>query len=317
MASGHRSSADRGDDGGGSAPRVDAGRQREGDLARARIATAQRLRGTLGDDPAGGDDRDAVSELLGLVHVVGGEEDRLASACRPWMTSQAARRANGSNPVVGSSRKSSSGSPISASATSRRRRWPPDRRRRAVGLLGQPAPRSIVSSTGSRSAVVPGVELQTLADGEPGFGVGLLQHDADPVAPLRPGVRGVDAEHRTTSPPVRCGSPPGSRRSSSCRRRWGRGRRTSRRGGPRGRCRAPPRRRRSSCGGPARDGGVALVRCGERARLDVVVEKLHVVHPRSSRAPCRRRSGGSRVEIAAGPPPASPPGADDGQGRVA
>ena len=43
--------------------------------------------------------------------------------------SLAARRAAGSNPVVGSSRKTSSGSPTSASARSRRRSWPPESRR--------------------------------------------------------------------------------------------------------------------------------------------------------------------------------------------
>ena len=54
----------------------------------------------------------------------------------PAMTSQAARRADGSKPVVGSSRKISSGSPISASATSSRRRWPPESAvARCVGLL--------------------------------------------------------------------------------------------------------------------------------------------------------------------------------------
>ncbi|HKA67391.1 MAG TPA: hypothetical protein VKG03_05740, partial [Solirubrobacterales bacterium] len=42
----------------------------------------------------------------------------------PAITSQACRRAEGSKPVVGSSRKSSSGSPISAIPTSSRRCWP-------------------------------------------------------------------------------------------------------------------------------------------------------------------------------------------------
>ena len=66
------------------------------------------------------------------------------------------------------------------------------------------------------------------------------------------------------------------------------------------------------------DGGVALVCCRERARLDVVVENVHVVHPRSAPAPCRRRSGGTRVEIAGRSlHPRLHPGADDAQGRVA
>ena len=45
---------------------------------------------------------------------------RLAISSHDW------RRAAGSNPVVGSSRKISSGSPAMPSARSRRRRWPPD-----------------------------------------------------------------------------------------------------------------------------------------------------------------------------------------------
>ena len=80
-----------------------------------------------GDDPPAGDDRDPVGEPLGLVHVVGGQEDRLAEVAQPAITSHAWRRADGSKPVVGSSRKSSSGSPTRATPTSRRRSWPPER----------------------------------------------------------------------------------------------------------------------------------------------------------------------------------------------
>ena len=83
------------------------------------------------------------------------------------MTSQAARRAAGSKPVVGSSRKISSGSPISASATSSRRRWPPESLPPAVGLLGRARPArssrrrraarcsSRRSSPGTRATVSP------------------------------------------------------------------------------------------------------------------------------------------------------------------
>lgn len=36
------------------------------------------VRGTVGDDPTAGDEDDAVGEFVGLLEVVGGEEDRLA-----------------------------------------------------------------------------------------------------------------------------------------------------------------------------------------------------------------------------------------------
>src|SRR6266545_3266423 len=42
------------------------------------VPAAERLRAALRHDPAGGDDRDPVGEVLGLVHVVGGEQDGLA-----------------------------------------------------------------------------------------------------------------------------------------------------------------------------------------------------------------------------------------------
>ena len=66
----------------------------------------------------------------------------LPSSCRRRIVSHAARRAAGSKPVVGSSRKISSGSPTSASARSRRRSWPPDSvRARASCLLLEPGDR--------------------------------------------------------------------------------------------------------------------------------------------------------------------------------
>ena len=40
-------------------------------------SVCQRSRGALGDDHAVDDYRDAIGEVLGLVHVVGREEDRL------------------------------------------------------------------------------------------------------------------------------------------------------------------------------------------------------------------------------------------------
>ena len=42
------------------------------------VPAAERLRRALGDDPSGGDHGDPVGQVLGLVHVVSREEDRLA-----------------------------------------------------------------------------------------------------------------------------------------------------------------------------------------------------------------------------------------------
>ena len=52
----------------------------------------------------GGEHRDPIGEPLRLLHVVGGEQDRLALVAQPAISSQERRRASGSKPVVGSSR---------------------------------------------------------------------------------------------------------------------------------------------------------------------------------------------------------------------
>ena len=59
------------------------------------MAATERLRRALGDDLTGGDDRNPVRQALGLLHVVRGQEDRLAQPRRPSTTSHAARRADG------------------------------------------------------------------------------------------------------------------------------------------------------------------------------------------------------------------------------
>ena len=64
----------------------------------------------LGDDPAVVDDREAVAERVGLLEVVGREEDRRAAARAAAGSRPTCRaRACGSRPVVGSSRKSTCG----------------------------------------------------------------------------------------------------------------------------------------------------------------------------------------------------------------
>ena len=91
---------------------------------------------------------DPVRQLLGLVEVVRGEQDRRpVLAARPRTRSWNSRRASGSKPAVGSSRNSSSGRPTMPIATSSRRRWPPD----SVGSSGRPAsvsPTAAISSSG-------------------------------------------------------------------------------------------------------------------------------------------------------------------------
>ena len=106
-------------------------------------------------------------------------------ARRPEMTSHDARRAAGSKPVVGSSRKMSSGSPMSASATSRRRRCPPESRVVCWSACSPRPASATVSSTSRGARVVARVELEALADGELDLRLGLLQHDADAVAQAR------------------------------------------------------------------------------------------------------------------------------------
>ncbi|CPU67806.1 Uncharacterised protein [Mycobacteroides abscessus] len=64
-------------------------------------------------------------------------------------SAQNARRAWGSNPVVGSSRNSSSGRPTIPSATSSRRRCPPESWRVRVRAFSR-RPTASITSSGSR-----------------------------------------------------------------------------------------------------------------------------------------------------------------------
>ena len=88
-----------------------------------------------------------------------------------------------------------------------------------------------------------------LAHGEVAVHPAALQHDADALAQRPRAAGGIDAEHRHDPARARCGSPRGSRPSSSCPRRWARAARTPRRARPRSRCRARPRCRRRTCAG--------------------------------------------------------------------
>ena len=81
----------------------------------------------LGHDHAVVDDPHAVGQAVGLLEVLGGEEDGHAVAARRGRsTSSHSARGAGSRPVVGSSRKRMRGGWTSASARSRRRFMPPE-----------------------------------------------------------------------------------------------------------------------------------------------------------------------------------------------
>ena len=80
----------------------------------------------LGDDLAVVDHHDLVGEPVGLLEVLGGQQQRRAAATRSSMTSHISVRPRGSRPVVGSSRKSTGGLATRAPARSSRRRMPPE-----------------------------------------------------------------------------------------------------------------------------------------------------------------------------------------------
>ena len=163
-----------------------------------------------------------------------GSASSAGSSCRARAASgrcsQAVRRAAGSKPVVGSSRKTSSGSPTSATPRSSRRFWPPESvLTRALALLVEPDELDHLVDV-ARPAVVAGEHPVHLAHGQ------RRRQLASAAARRRsaraaPGRRArVDAEHRDLAGVALRGSPRGSRPSSSCRRRSARaGRRPRRR----------------------------------------------------------------------------------------
>ena len=119
----------------------------------------------------------------------------MPSSRRLSISSQERRRADGSNPVVGSSRKSRSGSPTSPRARSSRRCWPPESvLTRAPALLAQ-ADQVDHLPGGPRVRVVAAEQLQHLAHGQLAEVAGGLEHDADPLAEVPPAPLRVEAEH--------------------------------------------------------------------------------------------------------------------------
>ena len=64
--------------------RGDLRRREEGDPGRVTQRQAELLGGTLGRDRAGLQDDDPVCQALGLLHVMGGQEHRLARTAKPF-----------------------------------------------------------------------------------------------------------------------------------------------------------------------------------------------------------------------------------------
>ena len=124
------------------------------------VAAAERPRRPLGDDPAAGDDRDAVGELLGLVHVVRREEDGLAERAQPvdHVPGGAARRR------VEARRRLVEEDQLRVADQRERDVEPPplparELRRERVGLLVEPDERDRLVDV-ARLEVVAGVELR-------------------------------------------------------------------------------------------------------------------------------------------------------------
>ena len=98
------------------------------------------------------------------------------------IAAQQRRRASGSKPVVGSSRKIRSGSPARARAKSRRRRWPPDSLRTWVFRTSASSTTFEQVAERARVRVVAAPDVDELGyPGLPGEAA-LLQDHADPLA---------------------------------------------------------------------------------------------------------------------------------------
>ena len=165
----------------------------------------------LGDDPALAQDHHPVGEVLGLVHVVGGEDDRRAELLQaldhvPGVAP--GRRIEAGGRLVEEEQLGVADDP---DAHVDRRCCPPDSARRARPRLSARPTSSSVSSTGRGVRKKLGVQCIVSRDREQRVELAFLQDQADPRPPL-PGRRGPD-RCRARRPPRPCarGSPRGSR----------------------------------------------------------------------------------------------------------
>ena len=188
---------------------------------------------------------DAVGEVLRLVHVVRGEQDRLAELAQAG--DQLPRLAAGGRVEAGG--RLVEEDQLGVAGDAEREVQPAalaagERRPRGASPRSASPTSSSTSSAGARVRVGGAVELDRLAHRDRRVQPVLLQHDADPLAERALALGGVEAEHGRPRRRRPCGGLRGSRRASSCRRRWGRGARAPRRGGPSG------PRRRAPCSSP-------------------------------------------------------------------
>ena len=212
----------------------------------------QRLRRSFGDDPAAVDDPDVVGELVGLLQVLGGEEDGGAVFVQPLHLLPdrlAADRVKAGRRLVEEEHArfvDQRGGEVEAALHPAR-----VGAYAAVGGVGEVDPlQQVVGAPASlvgRDALERRLQADQLAAGHQRVERRFLQGDADRAA-HRPRL-GDDvvagdggACHRSAA-----AASSASARSSSCRRRWARGSRRSRPRPPRGRSPAPraPRRRRA------------------------------------------------------------------------
>ena len=134
--------------------------------------------------PAAIDDGDPVAELIGLLHVVGGEEDRHPrSRFRRAITPRISRVLATSRPEVGSSRNRMSGSLTNAMHNISRWRRPlescrPFCRARSASLERFQQLGGTRRADGLRDAMQLGHQHDVLPDREVGVGVGLFRHHA-------------------------------------------------------------------------------------------------------------------------------------------
>ena len=163
----------------------------------ARISASGR---PLGGDPPAVHDDQPVAELLGLVHVVRGEDEGDAARLSRNSRSQTTWRACGSRPVVGSSSSSRSGSLTSDRAIVRRRFIPPDSvsTRLFARSLELHELEQLAGPLGRRPARQPEVapvDDEVLPDRQLDVEAVLLRHDAEPRPDLRPSTAGSMPEH--------------------------------------------------------------------------------------------------------------------------
>ena len=140
---------------------------------------AERGNRALGDDPAVGDDGEAVAQAFGLVHIVGGQENRLAQLSEasnhlPGVAAGGRIEAAGrlveeeQVGVAGQGKREVEAAHLSAGETADE----------ALALLIEPDDaQDFVERT--RMRVVAAKELDHLLDGEEALDAGTLEDDAD------------------------------------------------------------------------------------------------------------------------------------------